>query len=119
MTFQKVLSEKSEKELLVEYEDGWTPHELTIIYRISLRTVYRILSRNNVRKQKNRKYKYGTGRRKTPKPKELKPCGTDAAYQRHRKAKEYPCTQCLEAHAAAVKVYKEKSKKRGKNRTLR
>lgn len=31
---------------------------------------------------------------------ELKPCGTDAAFQRHRRRGETPCEPCREAHAA-------------------
>lgn len=31
---------------------------------------------------------------------ELRPCGTEAAYKRHQRADEEPCEACLEAHAA-------------------
>lgn len=34
---------------------------------------------------------------------ELKPCGTHAAYQRHRKRGESPCTACKDAEAAYVR----------------
>lgn len=29
---------------------------------------------------------------------ELRPCGTEAAYQRHRYNGEAPCAECVEAH---------------------
>lgn len=32
----------------------------------------------------------------------LLPCGTDAAYQRHRSAGERPCEECRAAHAAVM-----------------
>lgn len=106
MTFARALSAEKERELLVEYEDGWTIHELTIIYKVSTRTVYRILARNGV-PLKNPKKKR---KRRTlePKPVVLKPCGTNAAYQRHRRNGEYPCTPCLEAHAQNVREAKAK-----------
>ena len=51
-------------------------------------------------------------------PVKLKPCGTNAAYWRHKRKKEPACTPCLLAHAAdrdaRVKAdpnYKEKRKK--------
>ena len=38
--------------------------------------------------------------RRRPMPFELKPCGTDAAYRRHRRHGEKPCDTCREAHNA-------------------
>lgn len=32
-------------------------------------------------------------------PRELKPCGTEAAYRRHIRKGERPCEECLAAHA--------------------
>lgn len=91
------LTSTERQSLLVEYEDGWSINELTIIYRVSTRTVFRILAEGGVRKVNPRL----RGKRKVPKkkPRELKPCGTNAAYQRHRRKGEYPCAPCLEAHA--------------------
>lgn len=38
---------------------------------------------------------------------ELKPCGTTAAYQRHRKRKETACDECKAAVAAYNRAYRE------------
>lgn len=103
---KKALTSVQEEELVEDYVDGWTVKELTIIYRVSERTVYRILAAHGAPK-KNRRKKLPR-KRKVPEPVELKPCGTNAAYQRHRRNKEYPCTPCLEAHAADVKEAKGK-----------
>lgn len=114
MTFQWVLTQDRERELVDEYQDGWTVHELTIIYRVSERTVYRILARYDVPRQvKKRRTPRKQSRTRRVSPIEaplrvLKPCGTNAAYQRHRRAGEYPCTPCLAAHALNVKEAKEK-----------
>lgn len=40
------------------------------------------------------------------KPKELKPCGTDAAYQRHLAKKEVPDELCLKAHRDYMNGYR-------------
>lgn len=32
--------------------------------------------------------------------KELQPCGTEAAFRRHHRRRERPCTRCRQAHAA-------------------
>ncbi len=108
MAFQRALTIEQEKELVVDYEDGWTVNECSVIYRVSIRTVYRILSDHGARL-----YRPKTSRKRKPRPKkprELKPCGTNAAYQRHNRAGEYPCTACLEAHSENVKAYKNKEK---------
>lgn len=107
MTFQKKLTDAQIKELLVDHEDGWKIQELSVIYRVSIRTVYRILAENDVRLADRKKRR----RRAKPKPKvekELKPCGTNAAYQRHRKKGEYPCGPCLQAHAENVSLYSKR-----------
>ena len=106
LTFQRKLTDKQVRELLVDHQDGWKVKELSIIYRVSVRTVYRILAEND------RPTSYPKQRRKRVKPKrkekpELKPCGTNAAYQRHRRRGEYPCPLCLAAHAENVKNYKK------------
>jgi hypothetical protein len=107
--FTKLLSPQQEEELIEDWKDGvWSINDLSVIYRVSTRTVYRVLARNNV-PRKNRVTK--PKRRKPPKPKKaLKPCGTNAAYQRHRRNNEYPCPPCLAAHAANVSEAKERNK---------
>lgn len=37
---------------------------------------------------------------------ELKPCGTQAAYQRHRKRGETPCQPCVEANRAYMRKWR-------------
>lgn len=107
LTFTKALTPEQEKKLAEEYLDGLKVKELSIFYRVSVRTVYRILAEQKVPK----KAKKGRRKFEKSKPRQLKPCGTDAAYQRHRRNGEYPCTACLEAHAAGVKRSKTKSTK--------
>jgi hypothetical protein len=41
-------------------------------------------------------------------PRELKPCGTDAAYSRHLKRGEDPCDPCKEAHREGNRAYPSK-----------
>lgn len=38
-------------------------------------------------------------------PRELRPCGTDAAWQRHKHRGEQPCEACCEAHRRYVRTY--------------
>jgi predicted component of type VI protein secretion system len=45
-----------------------------------------------------------------PKPAQLLPCGTSAAYQRHRKAGEQPCAPCREAWREYQAAYHAKRK---------
>lgn len=63
-------------------------------YNISARTVRRMLNDDGVRKGYP-----------------LKPCGTEAAYQRHLRNKEIACDDCLAAHRA--KIQSDKRKKVG------
>jgi hypothetical protein len=54
-------------------------------------------------------YRYqGTRPRRTRGP--VKPCGTDAAYKRHLKNREVPCTPCTAAHTTAVREWDQKRK---------
>lgn len=39
---------------------------------------------------------------------ELKPCGTPAAWRRHKRHGEEPCAACREAHSAEVAKYKRR-----------
>lgn len=108
VAFKRSLNPEQEKALAVDYEDGWTTQELSVMYLISVRTVYRILAdqgakRRSKKTRKKRKPSYSKA------PKEPKPCGTNAAYQRHRTNNEYPCSACLEAHTADVKRYKDRT----------
>lgn len=112
MTFQPVLTDVQRKQLCVDYEDGWHVPELSVMYKVSIRTVYRVLTEYDMPKRNSRK-KRTRGKNK-PKPKELKPCGTNAAYQRHKRKDEYPCTPCLEAHAKDVAKAKAKKKRKRK-----
>ena len=49
-------------------------------------------------------------------PRELEPCGTRAAYQRHRRAGEEPCGPCREAMRAANRQFEEARPTRKRNR---
>lgn len=114
MTFVSKLTEDQILDLIDDYKDGYSVNDCSVTFKISIRTVYRILAAHNVKGPK-RKRKSGVRPKKKP-PKPLKPCGTNAAYQRHRKKKEYPCTPCLEAHALDVQEAKNKSKKKRKKK---
>ncbi len=103
----KKLTEVQIEELLEDYADGYSVNDCSVIYRVSIRTVYRILAEYNAKGPKRRR-KPGP-RKKKPPPRELKPCGTEAAYRRHKRKKEYPCTACLAAHVVTTASYKEKS----------
>lgn len=113
MAFQKKLTPKQTRELLVDYQDGWKVAELSVIYRISIRTVYRILAEHEVPRQKGKRKRKPAKRPKPPR--ELYPCGTNAAYARHKRKGEYPCTPCLEAHAQNVSEAKY-GKRKGDSR---
>lgn len=108
MPNQRKLTVEQEQAFLVDYQDGWTPKELTIIYRVSIRTVYRTLARYDIPKVNKRTRKRRVQRVKSSRV--LKPCGTNAAYARHKRKGEYPCTPCLEAHAQDVATARIRSK---------
>jgi transposase len=104
VAFKRALTPEQEEELVEDYADGWSINDVSVIYRVSIRTVYRILADHQVPLKKKRSRRKRKPREK--KPIVLQPCGTNAAYQRHRKKGEYPCTPCLEAHAANVRACK-------------
>jgi hypothetical protein len=87
VTFQPSLSEEMKAKLLVDYSDGFKLIELAPRYGVSVRTVNRILADAEVPYARNHKRK-----------RELKPCGTRAAYRRHLRKGEYPCIPCLDAN---------------------
>lgn len=113
MPYGTRLTPEQVEELLLDYRVGrCTVNELTIIYRVSERTVYRILAEAGAKKR----HRPRASRKYTPKvpvEKELQPCGTNAAYARHKRNGEYPCEPCLAAHAAEVAKY-QPPKKLGK-----
>ena len=88
----------------MDWKAGLTVSELSLTYKVSERTVMRRLTDSGVNYRVNRRKQ----RRKTTviwTPVELKPCGTNAAYARHKRNGEYPCDACLAAHAADVAKY--------------
>lgn len=109
MTFQPKLTPEQVEELVLDWKNGCSVNELTIIYRVSTRTVYRHLAKLDV------KYRHRPNKpRKKQKPKEkpeLQPCGTNAAYARHIKHGEVPCDACRAAHAADVAKYRPEKPK--------
>jgi len=120
MAFKRLLTDEQERELINEYlgVDDWTINELSVMFKVSKRTVWRILQNNNVSRPPLKHHKKSafklkrtkSSKHKKPKPRELLPCGTNAAYHRHRRKGEYPCTACLEAHAENVRLAKEKKR---------
>jgi hypothetical protein len=103
MTFQSKLNPAEVLELQRLYRDkGFSVRELSVIYRVSERTVYRKVANLKPIKLARLTPKQQVRVKKNA----YKPCGTDAAYQRHRRNNEYPCDLCLAAHATKVKKYK-------------
>lgn len=109
---------EQELELVEEYlgPEDWTINELSVIFKVSQRTVYRVLAKHEAKRDRYDRPKTRKGRdarghftaktksRSKPKPpRELKPCGTEAAYRRHKRKGEYPCSPCLAAHVLDVK----------------
>lgn len=109
MAYQKKLTDEQERRLVVDHQDGFTAVALAGRYGVSESTVWRILAdyRVPVKADWRRKRKPV---RAAARGRKLKPCGTNAAYARHKRNGEYPCTACLEAHAAQQKSYYEKKK---------
>lgn len=106
----KALSVEQERRLVTDHATGIKVVELVELYGISKRTVYRILADYGVNRTiGNKKVKRKSGRAPA-RGRTLKPCGTNAAYARHKKNGEYPCTPCLEAHAKDFKDRKEAKK---------
>lgn len=104
MSYKKALTDEQEKALVVDYEDGFRVVELVTRYSVSESTVYRILADYGAKKTQ------GRGKRKPLRKmstKQLKPCGTDAAYRRHKRNGEYPCPPCLEARARTQKEWSD------------
>lgn len=63
-------------------------------------TGYRRCRRCHARRARERKRAMSKGR--PP----LQPCGTNAAYARHRKKGERPCDECLEARARYIRAWR-------------
>lgn len=115
MAWSKKLTDTQERALLVDYQDGWRIRDLTIIYRVSERTVYRTLADYGMPRVKKRRM-IRKAERKRHTVKDLKPCGTNAAYVRHKRAGEYPCTACLAAHAEDQKKWRALADKKRKKK---
>lgn len=104
MPFTRKLTDAQVRALLVDYDDGIRVFQLEKKYEISNRTIMRILADAEVKRSKGPKRKRIKNRREK-KPRVLKPCGTNAAYQRHKRKGEYPCELCLGAHTRDNKEY--------------
>lgn len=69
--------------ILTDIANGFSKVETAARNGVSLRTVFRCLD---------------TVRKEIESPKQLLPCGTNAAYRRHYRKKER-CPECWEAHS--------------------
>lgn len=106
ISMQRALSEEQFQKLLVDHEDGFSGPQLAARYGISISTVQRYLADAQApRTVGNKKKKRKPLRNKK---RVLYPCGTDAAYRRHKYRQEYPCTECLAAHAAKQKEWHDR-----------
>lgn len=98
MTFQPKLTPWQVAQVLTDLANGMTVVKAAEKWGVSERTV--------------RRYKTLPPSKPGPdKQKKLKPCGTNAAWARHRKNGERPCPDCSAAHAADVKRHKAKKSK--------
>lgn len=112
MTGRRSLSDEDERRLLVDHEDGFKNVELVKRYGISESTVYRILAANKAQRKIGNKTKHRKPRdlpRRGRKVK-LKPCGTNAAYNRHIRNGDPPCLPCVNAHAKQQKEWSDSKK---------
>ncbi|MGW7350902.1 WhiB family transcriptional regulator [Streptomyces sp. NPDC054784] len=84
-------------------------------YRWGIRGGLTPTERRNLRKRQAAAERAAAGlpepppRRRPPGPR-LKPCGTAAAYERHRQAGETPCDPCREAYTAARRRSRERQR---------
>lgn len=106
------LNDSQERALLWDHFDGLFVDELSVVYRVSVRTVYRILSKHELKANPKRRKKRKVARRALKIVREPKPCGTNAGYHRHRRVGEYPCDACLKAHSENVQEAKKRRKER-------
>lgn len=67
----------------LDLANGRSVKEVADKFGVSVRTIYRLMTDPGVQQ-----------------PRVLHPCGTNAAYHRHRRSGERPCVGCVEAHAA-------------------
>lgn len=96
MTFTRALTPWQTAQVATLIANGKTRAEVAKKFGVSTRTISRIMNTDPDEKPK--------------KPRPLKPCGTNAAYQRHRRRGER-CWQCSEAHSRDVMRWKKKSPK--------
>lgn len=111
----RALSPEQERELIADYEDWFSINELSVRYKISKKTVWRTLRLYRVPRREDKRTRAPAV--KSPKP--LKPCGSDAAYHRHKAKGEYPCDKCLAAHAHKVKMLKRKKNRQKYGRSTK
>lgn len=98
MPFQRALTPSQVRAMAIDYTvDGMQVKDLAAKYGVATRTIERYLADAGVPKRKGPRRKRKNDRRET-KPRVLKPCGTNAAWQRHRRKGEYPCEACRDAH---------------------
>lgn len=111
MPFTPALSVEQKRRLVRDYVvDGNLVQDLATKYHVSTRTVERYLADAGVPRRQGPQRKRKNDRREK-KPRVLKPCGTNAAYQRHKKRGEYPCALCLGAHTRDNKEYENATKR--------
>lgn len=102
MTFQKVTTPSAAAAIVTLVANGKSVTEVAVRYNISRSTVKRLLAFAN------------------PKPpRELLPCGTNAAYVRHKRLGTRPCPACCEAHAAYQRAWRLESLRRENQRERR
>lgn len=103
MTFQSSLTPLQTARMITDIANGLDKQAAAKKYGISLRTVYRKLKAADYYAPPGINTKYLI--------RQLKPCGTNAAYMRHKRKGEIPCTACLAAHSGDVMKNKRKRDK--------
>lgn len=96
----KALSPFQAAQLATDIADGMSKSKAAIKYGVHRRTIYRTLAREDPELEPQK-----TKDEDIKPPRKLKPCGTNAAYQRHRRKGE-KCPVCWAAHAEEIRLWK-------------
>lgn len=103
------LNKRQARELAIDIANGMTKPQAAVKYGIHVRTVYRILQRDDEEIEeviKRPKQKVKRLKKPPRPPMKLKPHGTNAAYMRHIRKGEPACSYCLAAHAQELELWR-------------
>lgn len=105
---KRALTPRQARAMFYDLAHGMSKKDAAAKYNIGYRTIYYYLNDHEYRP------KGKTGPKPKPKPKKpLQPCGTNAAYARHKAKGEIPCPECYAAHSENQKKYRPPPKLKG------